>query len=138
LLDNPTHPGAKAVRNVLETHYIGRTPAWSENEEALLAVTRPLGIPDPECNAFVILDDGGPAIRADFVWRDQRLVVEADSRKWHTSRQRLEQDRVRDQRLIAAGWRVIRTTWKQMTQRPHELRPLLLTLLGPVSPAAHG
>ena len=138
LARHPTRPGAKAVRNVLETHYIGRTPTWNENEEALLAITRPLGIPDPECNAFVILDDGGPAIRADFVWRDRRVAIEADSRKWHTSRQRLEQDRVRDQRLIAAGWTIIRTTWKQMTRRPHELRPLLLKLLGPRSRAAHG
>jgi hypothetical protein len=135
---NPTRPGAKAVRHVLETHYIGRTPTWSENEEALLAITRPLGIPDPECNAFVILDDGGPALRVDFVWRDKRVIVEADSRKWHTSRQRFEQDRVRDQRLTAAGWTVIRTTWRQMTQRPHELRPLLLKLLASASPDALG
>jgi predicted transcriptional regulator of viral defense system len=35
LARNPTRPGAKAVRNVLETHYIGRTPTWSENEEAV-------------------------------------------------------------------------------------------------------
>jgi hypothetical protein len=138
LARNPTRPGAKAVRHVLQTHYIGRTPTWSENEEALLAITRPLGIPDPECNAFVVLPDGGPAIRADFVWRDQRVVIEADSRKWHMSRQRFEQDRVRDQRLTAAGWTIIRTTWKQMTRRPHELRPLLVKLLVPGSRAAHG
>jgi Protein of unknown function (DUF559) len=138
LARNPTRPGAKAVRNVLETHYIGGTPTANENEEALLAITRPLGIPDPECNAFVILDDGGPPIKADFVWRDQRVVIEADSRKWHTSRQRFEQDRLRDQRLIAAGWTIIRTTWKQMTERPHELRPLLLNLLAPGSRAVHG
>lgn len=135
---NPTRPGAKAVRNVLTTHYIGRTPTWSENEEALLAITRQLGIPDPDTNQFIVLDDGGPAIRVDFVWRDQRVIVEADSKKWHTSRQRFEQDRVRDQRLMAAGWRVIRTTWRQMTQRPHELRPLLLKLLAPGFRVAHG
>ncbi len=85
-----------------------------------------------------MLDDGGPAIRVDFVWRDQRVIVEADSKKWHTSRQRFEQDRVRDQRLTAAGWKIIRTTWRQMKHRPHELRPLLLKLLAPGSRAAHG
>ena len=138
LARNPTRPAAKAVRHVLETHYIGRTPTWCENEEALLAITRELGIPDPDTNAFVVLDDGGPPIRADFVWREQRVIVESDSKKWHTSRQRLEQDRVRDQRLTAAGWRIIRTTWNQMTQRPHELRPLLLKLLVPGFRAAHG
>jgi hypothetical protein len=138
LARNPTRPGAKAVRHVLETHYIGRTPTWSENEEALLAITRELGIPDPDTNHFIVLDDGGPPIRVDFVWREDRVIVEADSKKWHSSRQRLEQDRVRDQRLMAAGWKIIRTTWRQMTQRPHELRPLLLKLLVPGFRAAHG
>jgi Protein of unknown function (DUF559) len=131
LARNPTRPGAKAVNRVLTEHYIGRTPTWSENEEALLAITRPLGIPDPDTNQFMILEDGGPPLRVDFVWRDQRVIVEADSRKWHDTRQRFEIDRQRDQRLVAAGWTVIRTTWKQMTQRPHELRRILLKLLSP-------
>jgi hypothetical protein len=137
LARNPTRPGAKAVRRVLNEHYIGKTPTWSENEEALLAITRPLGIPDPDTNQFVILDDGGPPIRVDFVWREERVAIEADSRKWHLTRQRFETDRQRDQRLIAAGWKIIRTTWKQMTKRPHELRPLLLKLLPP-APGSRG
>ena len=135
---NSTRVGAKACRIVLETHYIGKTPTANENEEALLAITRPLGIPDPECNKFIVLDDGGPAIKADFVWCEQRLVIEADSDKWHNTRQRFELDRQRDQRLIAAGWTVIRTTWRQMKYRPHELRPLLLKLLAPASLNARG
>jgi len=140
LARNPTRPGARAVRRVLDEHYIGKTPTWSGNEELLLSITRPLGIPDPDTNQFVILPDGGPPIRADFVWRDQRVIVEADSRKWHTSRQRFEIDRQRDQRLVAAGWTVIRTTWRQMKRRPHELRPVLIKLLlpAPGSRAARG
>lgn len=129
LARNPTRLGARAIRQVLAEHYIGKTPTWSENEEALLAITRPLGIPDPDCNALVALDDGEPPIRVDFVWREQRVVVEADSRKWHLTKQRFEIDRQRDQRLMNAGWKVIRTTWKQMKYRPHELRPVLITLL---------
>jgi hypothetical protein len=59
---------------------------------------------------------------------------------WNTlsHKQRFEQDRVRDERLTAAGWTVIRTTWKKMTRRPHELRSLLLKLLAPASPNALG
>jgi predicted transcriptional regulator of viral defense system len=115
LARNPTRPAAKAVRNVLETHYIGKTPTWNENEELLLSITRGLGIPDPDTNQFIDLHDGEPAIRVDFFWRDLKIVVEADSQKWHGSRQRQEIDRRRDQRLTAAGWTVIRTTWRQMT-----------------------
>jgi hypothetical protein len=138
LARNPTRRGAKKVRTVLATHYIGRTPTWSENEELLLSITRGLNLPDPETNAFIVLDDGGPPLRADFVWRDRKIIVEADSERWHASRQRMETDRRRDQRLTAAGWRVIRTTWKQMKHRPDELRGTLLKLLGPGSPTARG
>jgi hypothetical protein len=138
LARNPTRAGAKACKQVLATHYIGRTPTWNENEELLLSITRKLGIPDPETNAFVILDDGEPPLRVDFVWREQRVIVEADSKRWHGSRQRQEIDRRRDQRLIAAGWTVIRTTWRQMKYRPHELWPLLLKLLAPGSPIGRG
>jgi hypothetical protein len=137
LARNPTRTGAKAVRKVLSEHYIGKTPTWNENEEALLAITRPLGIPDPDVNKFVVLPDGGPALRVDFTWPDWRVAIEADSGKWHLTRQRFESDRERDQRLIAAGWRVIRTTWRQMKYRPDRLRPILIKLLLP-APESRG
>jgi hypothetical protein len=134
LARNPTRPGAKAVKAVLDEHFIGTTLTRNEHEELLLSITRGLGLPDPECNALIVLPDGGPPLHPDFVWRDQRIIVEADSDKWHGSRQRQEIDRRRDQRLTAAGWRVIRTSWRQMTYRPDELRKILLKLLGPASP----
>ncbi len=138
LARNPTRPGAKAVKAVLRDHYIGRTPTWNENEELLLSITRGLGIPDPEGNAFIVLPDGGPPLRVDFVWRKQRIVVEADSEKWHGTRQRQEIDRRRDQRLTMAGWTVIRTSWRQMKHDPDELRQVLVKLLGSGSPVGHG
>jgi hypothetical protein len=138
LVRNPTRPGAKAVKAVLRDHYIGSTATRNENEELLLSITRGLKIPDPECNAVIVLPDGGPPIRPDFVWRKQRVVLETDSKKWHGSRQRMEIDRRRDQRLTAAGWTVIRTTWRQLKYRPHELRPVLLKLLGPGTPNGGG
>jgi Protein of unknown function (DUF559) len=138
LARNPTRPGAKACKQVLATHYIGRTPTWSENEELLLSISRGLGLPDPHTNQFIVLDDGGPAIRVDFVWREQRVIVEADSDKWHGSKQRQEIDRRRDQRLTAAGWRVIRTSWRQMKYQPDDLRRALVKLLGRASPNGSG
>ena len=56
----------------------------------------------------------------------------ADLQPFHTLNAR------RDQRLMAAGWTVIRTTWRQMKFRPHELRPVLLKLLAPGSPNGRG
>jgi Protein of unknown function (DUF559) len=133
LARNPTRPGAKKVRHVLENHYVGSTPTENDFEEALLALTRGLGLPDPEVQFWIDPGDGGPPIRADFAWPDRRVVVETDGEKTHGTRQAFQRDRRRDQRLIAAGWTVIRTTWRQLKQRPDELKPILLKLLGPGS-----
>lgn len=135
LARNPTRRGAKKVRHLLATHYIGSTPTENDFEEALLALTRSLGLPDPRVQFYIDPGDGGPAIRADFAWPDLRIVIETDGRKTHGTRQAFETDRRRDQRLIAAGWTVIRTTWRQLTQRPHELKPVLLKLLTPAPEA---
>jgi len=131
---NPTRRAAKKVRRVLTEHYIGSTPTENDFEEALLALTRSLGLPDPRPQFWIDPGDGGPMIRADFAWPEERIVVETDGRKTHGTRQAFENDRRRDQRLTAAGWTVIRTTWRQLNQRPHELKPILLKLLGPGSP----
>lgn len=134
LARNPTRPAAKAVNDLLNTHYIGSTPTDNEFEDAFLALTRSLKLPDPTPQFYIDPGDGEPPIRADFAWPDRKIVVEADGRRSHGTNHAFESDRRRDQRLTAAGWRVIRTTWRQLTHRPHELRPILLTLLGPGSP----
>jgi very-short-patch-repair endonuclease len=50
----------------------------------------------------------------DCVWPDQRLIVELDGREAHETTYAFEQDRVRDRVLAAAGWHVIRITWRQL------------------------
>jgi hypothetical protein len=132
LARNPTRRGAKAVRRVLTEHYIGGTPTENDFEEALLALTRSLGLPDPRAQFYIDPGDGEPTIRADFAWPDRQVVVETDGESTHRTRQAFETDRRRDQRLTAAGWTVIRITWRQLTHRPHELKPVLLKLLAPL------
>ncbi len=130
LTRNSTRPAAAKVRDLLETHYVGRTPTWSELEEAFLVLTRRIGLPDPEVNGWIVLDDGLPAIRPDFVWREQRVVVQTDGHRSHRTRQKFELERVEDQRLTVANWQPVRTTWRQVFDRPRELERTLLALLG--------
>jgi predicted transcriptional regulator of viral defense system len=134
LARNPTRAAASKIRKVLTEHYIGSTPTENDLEEDFLAITRGLGLPDPRVQFWIDPGDGGRMIRADFAWPELRIVVETDGRRTHGTDQAFESDRRRDQRLVAAGWRVIRTTWRQIKFRPHELRETLLKLLGPASP----
>jgi very-short-patch-repair endonuclease len=133
---NSTRPAAPRVRALLDEHYVGSTPTQSELEEAFLALTRRLGLPDPGVNKWIDLHDGAPMIKADFVWYAQRVIVETDGVKFHGTYQARERDPRRDQRAIVAGWRPVRTTWRQVMRRPRELEPTLLGLVAQRQPPA--
>ncbi|HYH89217.1 MAG TPA: DUF559 domain-containing protein [Solirubrobacteraceae bacterium] len=55
-------------------------------------------------------------IEVDAAWPDRRLSVELDSYEFHGTRQAFENDRRRDRRLTAAGWRVMRVTWRDLDE----------------------
>jgi hypothetical protein len=84
----------------------------SEAEERFLALIRAAEPPTPEVNIRV-----GPH-EVDFLWRDRSLVVEIDGFAFHSSRASFERDRLRDADLTAAGFRVIRVTWRHIVDRP--------------------
>jgi very-short-patch-repair endonuclease len=88
-----------------------------------LRLCRRGGLAKPEVN--VPLDVGGLQLRPDFLWRDARLIIETDSRKYHGTGSAFELDRHREQRFYAVGWQVVRCTWRQVEHEPHELIRLL-------------
>ena len=50
----------------------------------------------------------------DFLWRDQRLVVETDGYRFHRGRLAFEADRARDVELKLLGYTVVRFTHRQV------------------------
>jgi predicted transcriptional regulator of viral defense system len=126
---NRTRRGARVVRAILAEHYVGSTLTQSELEEAMLVLSRAVGLPNPEINKWLDLGDGEPMIKPDFLWRAERLIVEADGGTYHGTRQAFQRDRRRDQRALVAGWRVIRTTEQQIKYRPAELHATVASLL---------
>ena len=65
----------------------------------------------------------------DLLWRDAALVVEIDGYAFHSTRRSFERDRRKDQDLSAAGYRVIRVTWRQLTLEPEAVVALLAAAL---------
>ncbi len=84
----------------------------SEAERRLLALIRAARLPPPRTNVRV----GGHEV--DFVWPQQRLVVEVDGFAFHSTRAAFERDRSRDRALLAAGYVVLRITWRQLVREP--------------------
>lgn len=60
----------------------------------------------------------GRPVTPDFRLARARLVVEIDGWAFHTDPDRFEHDRARQNLLVGAGYRVLRFTWAQLTERP--------------------
>jgi hypothetical protein len=108
--------------------YTGPTLTSEEFEERFLGFCRSASLPEPDANAWITLDDGA-AYKADFLWREERLVVETDGYRFHSSRRAFEHDRMRDQRLTVAGFTVVRLTWRQLTHEPDRVLTTVKNLL---------
>lgn len=89
----------------------------------MLELIRAARLPHPAVNAQ--LGDW----EVDFLWSRHRLVVETDGYAFHSSRRAFERDRRKDQELQAAGYRVVRFTWRQIADEPEALIATLATTL---------
>jgi hypothetical protein len=100
--------GAGALSRVLEEHTAGTTLTKSTLEELMLSICDEHGLPRPQVNAWV------EGLEVDFHWPAQRLVVEADSYRFHHTRTAFERDRERDAILARAGYRALRFSDRQL------------------------
>lgn len=129
LARNPTHRGARRIRTILDEDYAPSNPTRSEFEDELPPLLAKARLPRPEVNEWIVLPDGERAICADFHWPAHKLVVETDGKQTHMTVQAFERDRRNDQRLQAAGWRVIRITRKQLQREPDRIIDAITKLL---------
>ncbi len=118
--------GVAAVRGLLEAE---QAPAFTrrELERRFLALVRQAGLPAPVVNGRVL------GMEVDFHWPERRLIVETDGSRFHDHPRAFETDRLRDQRLVAAGWRVMRITWRQLATEPLAVLARLAMALGAAS-----
>jgi hypothetical protein len=105
---NPGHRGSGPLRRVLAGHVPGTTVTRSQLEERMLALCRAHGLPRPLVNHHV------EGLEVDFVFAERRVLVEADSWRYHRSRAAFERDRERDAIFARAGYRVLRVTDRQL------------------------
>ena len=120
--------GAGTLRAVLREHAIGTTLTRNKLEEGMLAALDALGLPRPHVNAEVVCRPG-VAPEVDFLWRRQRLVLETDGNRFHSTRRQIERDRRKEANLVRAGYRVLRATWLQVEREPHEVALMVAAAL---------
>jgi very-short-patch-repair endonuclease len=111
----PRRPGTRRLHDLITVLAPDEDNARSHLERLFLALARKARLPRPLCNHEI----GGR--RRDFAWPDQRLVVETDGYRYHSSRQAKRRDNRRDRELTALGWRPVRFTYEEIAFEPAEI-----------------
>lgn len=105
-------PGSATLRAATNKHRPQLAFTRSELERAFLHLCERGKLPIPEVNVKV------EGHTVDALWRAQRVIVEVDGKPGHSSAAQMERDRDRDLRLRAAGYVVLRYSWKQVQSQP--------------------
>jgi hypothetical protein len=123
LARSPGRHGLKPLR-VLLSDFAYDPHSRQELEARFFDLCKDAELPLPAMNAVVA------GREVDAHWAGTRLVVELDGWEFHRTQAAFERDRLKDQELIAAGYVVMRITWRQLTEEPEavamRLRKLLL------------
>ena len=119
----PRRPGTRRLHDLITVLAPDKDNARSHLERMFLALTREARLPQPASN----LEIAGRC--RDFAWPDQRLVVETDGYRYHSSRQAKRSDNRRDRQLTAQGWRPVRFTYEEIAFEPAQVAKELAVLL---------
>ena len=121
----PSRKGVATIKAIIETE-----PALTreELEARFRRLVRRTDVPTPLFNASVA------GYECDCVWPDHGVIVELDGRATHGTKIAFERHRERDRILQAAGWRVIRLTWRQLHQDGEAVAADLRTMLAAAPP----
>ncbi len=112
--------GVARLRLILDTIHPQTERTRSELERLFLGMCAKRDVPEPEVNVWLPTPDG-KRYQADFLWRGSKLIVEADSRRFHDTDSAFVSDRKRRQQLELAGWRVSQCTWEEVEREPRRL-----------------
>lgn len=93
----------------------------SEVEVAALMAIIDAGLPRPTL-AYRVTDARGSFVaEVDLAYPHLRLAIEIDGFAWHSSPERKQRDEQRQNRLVLAGWTVLRFSAGEVRQRPSTL-----------------
>ena len=87
-------------------------------------------LPRPLCNHTLDAPDH-PGLKVDAYFPTHRVIVETDGWATHRTRRAFEDDRAKDAALVAAGYKVLRFTWRRLRDDPHTVAERLRAVMRP-------
>jgi very-short-patch-repair endonuclease len=118
LNSQPRRPGIGRLRRLLDRETFVMTE--TELERRFLRIVRRTSLPLPETQVRL------NGYRVDFYWRDQGLVVEADSLRYHRTAHKQAADRRRDHAHLGAGLTTLRFSHSQIRYEPGYVMRILV------------
>jgi very-short-patch-repair endonuclease len=118
-------PGIAKMRAVLAERDEGPRDG-TPLERLGASVLRDFGLPEPR---FEYPMPWKLERRFDAAYPGAKLAIEWDSRRWHDDPDAFERDRRRDREALLHGWKVVRFTWRDLTERPGEVADTVRRLL---------
>jgi len=106
---------------------IWRVLRWTDRrsgsvlESALRVLLCEAGLVPPSTQHCLRDADGRLVARVDVAWPVERLVVEADGRRWHDPEDRRVLDRWRSNACATLGWLVLRFSWADVVHHPERV-----------------
>lgn len=93
-----------------------KTESWAE--DLYLRISREAGFPEPVQQFEIRTDDGWFICRCDFAYPEIRLAIWIDGFAYHGQVEAFQTDRMQGNELSLIGWRYLRFTYFDLTQRP--------------------
>jgi very-short-patch-repair endonuclease len=109
--------GQASLRSLLVKRGSGAEATGSDLEQLMTRILKRAGLPRPQLQ-FAIKLRNGKWVRVDFAYAEQKIAIEVDGYLWHSSHSVFQLDRMRQNGLVEIGWRVLRYTWRDLTDRP--------------------
>jgi len=120
---HPGHRGAARLQRTLRSYYAGEQVTRSDLEILFKELCRAHDLPQPR------VDQPVAGKHVDFLFAEQRLIVETDSWRYHKTRRAFEDDRARDVLTTRAGYRTLRFTDRQLTTQPDAVARAIAAVL---------
>jgi very-short-patch-repair endonuclease len=124
---DPCHRGTRRVARLISP---GPVPTRSDLEDRTLEFLDRHGFPRPQTNVLLA------GAEVDFLFEDAKLVVETDGGRFHGTAHARAADASKQAILEAAGYRVLRFTWDEVTRRPAQTAQRLRGALEPAGGAS--
>lgn len=119
--------GCGPLRKLTDDRDPKARPSMSEMERIFRRLLESSGLPAPVKQHPVRI--GKDPAYIDFAYPVERVAIETDGYRWHGAKKRWEKDIMRSNELQAMGWRVVRITWADLTERPEAATALICRMI---------